>query len=370
MRIGIVTFHRADNYGAVLQNFALISALNRMGHEAYTIDYRCLCVEKNYQIRQRPKVSLKRPRSFLAAVKYPFSIQVEKARKGRFDAFRKERIPLTQSYTEEELLEYPPEFDAYIAGSDQIWNGMIVGGHNPIYTLEFAPKGKKIAYGASAGNSSLIPQESYAAIGGIDYILVRELELKHMIEQKIGKNATLCLDPVFLLSRNEWVSMIQDRECPRQIFLYRVGRGTQGVIDIAHEYARKNGGKIVYPMAFDMKIGISADCRFTAGPIEFLQLIRESEIVIASSFHAVAFSIIFEKQFIALPQKDTNSRIKDLLKMLGLENRMYESYEDYLKKGQHLREIDYDSIRSIITTEMENSRCLLEETLKHISCQK
>ena len=92
--------------------------------------------------------------------------------------------------------------------------------------------------------------------------------------------------------------------------------------------------------------------------------------MIASSFHAVAFSIIFEKQFIALPQKDTNSRIKDLLKMLGLENRMYESYEDYLKKGQHLREIDYDSIRSIITTEMENSRCLLEETLKHISCQK
>lgn len=367
MRVGIVTFHRADNYGAVLQNYALINALGKVGVSATTIDYRCPEIERNYQLRKKRKISLSNPKSILSAIKYPFALNKEKARKAGFEWFRKEYIPMTDSFREEELADAELDFDAIIAGSDQIWNGLIFKGrHNPIYTLEFAPKGKKIAYAASAGNSELIPEESYKAISDIDFIMVREQELRQMLKEKLEIEAELCVDPVFLLDQQKWKSLISDRIVPGQIFLYRVGRGTQGAVDIARYYQKKCGGKIVYPMPYDRKIGVFSDCRYTAGPLEFLQMIWESEFIVASSFHAVAFSLIFEKDFVVLPQKDTNSRVKDLLKLVGLENRMFESFEDYRESCNSLTSIDYSTVRKTIKEEREKSLLLLQKALDAI----
>lgn len=364
MRIGIVTFHRADNYGAVLQNYALIKALREMNEDAETIDYRCPEIEKNYQLRNKPIVSLFRPKSIFTALKYPFAIRKEQVRKEKFEEFRHTYIPMTKSYTEEELRKNAPEFDAYIAGSDQIWNGLIFKGkHNPIYTLEFAPEGKRIAYAVSSGNSELIPQDSYAAISEFNHIMARERELQLMLREKLGIKADLCVDPVFLLDQKTWKSMLVDRKVSGQIFLYRVGRGTQGAVDIARYYQKKCGGKIVYPMPFDRKIGVFSDCRYTAGPLDFLQMIGESEFIIASSFHAVAFSLILEKDFVVLPQKDTNSRVKDLLKLVGLENRMFETFEDYRVSCTSLKSIDYSTVRKTIKEERERSLLLLRKAL-------
>ena len=149
MKVGIITCHRAFNYGAVLQTYALQKFLKNHGYEVEVIDYTPQYIRKSYN-----KSILKRIiRPLLRSYDFKKSNQV-------FGSFLNQEVNLTEKryYSYEELEENPPDCDAYIAGSDQIWNCNIENGKDDAFFLKFVPNNKiKISYAASISMDE-IPQ--------------------------------------------------------------------------------------------------------------------------------------------------------------------------------------------------------------------
>lgn len=334
-KIGIVTFHRANNYGAVLQNFALIKALQNIAtnHEVATIDYRNMYLESPYEKNPFDIASGNLIKTVYYALRRKAIKKNHKRLIYEFDQFRSKYLNMTRSYTEEELRNSPPAFDVYITGSDQVWNSKITGAENDkIFSLAFT-RGKKISYAASAGDVDLIGNGTLKSIGELSEISVREKDLQKYLERVLSRSISLVVDPVFLLSRKSWNEYLPPSRLlkDKYIFAYCVSEKSSEVIKISRKIAEEKKYNIVH-LDQSLKYGIHGRNMYGAGPMNFVQLIRDAEIIIASSFHAVAFSIIFGKRFIVVPTEKTSARIDCLLEMVGLEDCKVSSYSEFEKK--------------------------------------
>ncbi|MCX7772850.1 MAG: polysaccharide pyruvyl transferase family protein, partial [Clostridia bacterium] len=202
MRVGVINFHRAQNYGAVLQAYALENALRSLGHVCQTLDYRSPVIEQEYVLEQKlrfnnPKNAAK---SFIRLMTDPEA----PARKSlKFQAFLKERLHLTPSYqNEDELKGCLDDFDAFVCGSDQVWNPNLIKG-DMAYTLSFVPCTKrKVAYAASFGVERLTGEQAAMLsphIISFDHLSVREATGSRIVEEITGREAQAVLDPTLLL---------------------------------------------------------------------------------------------------------------------------------------------------------------------------
>lgn len=335
MNIGIFTFHRANNYGAVLQNFALIKAINKLNPKScvYTIDFRNEILETPYKnmIFANDKNLAKRIyHSLLNIVNY----QREKKLISSFDRFRSEKLNMTSSIQYCDLHENNIGMDLYITGSDQVWNEKIVGEkYEYAYVLDFIHDSIKISYAASSGHSKNLNKMLIPAIAELDGISVREKELQTYLSMNIGKTISCVVDPVFLLNASEWNALLDKSLFLdfKYIFVYCIGDKFPEVAQIANKIAQENGYKIVY---FDKKsrygkLGINA---YGIGPLDFVRAIRDAEIIVASSFHATAFSIIFNKKYVAVPRSGTGVRITELVNTVGQNSMCCDTYSEYLTK--------------------------------------
>lgn len=354
-KIGILTFHRANNYGAVLQNYALVRAVKKIDStfQVNTIDYRCLYLEEPYS---KNPFDIKTD-NFLKNVWYKMRKRVNQSRYKRlvrsFEEFREQYLDLTKSYSYEALLINETRFNTYITGSDQIWNDKITNADG-VYSLNFVNKARRLSYAASAGSVHYIGRDTLKNIGKIDAISVREKDLQKFLEQSLGRSVELVVDPVFLLSKDEWNSILNKNRILKHkyIFTYSVSEKTEDVIKVAKILASERKLKIVH-LDHSMKYGVNGRLMYGASPLEFVQLIRDAEFVVASSFHAIAFSIIFRKQFIVIPTKKTASRMKHLLEITELGDNMFNSYQEFLdertkvtiKEARHLSKYVDNSIK-------------------------
>lgn len=348
-RIGIVTFHGANNYGAVLQNFALQKCIENLGYNVETVDYINRNLLENYRlfspfISKHPIILVKR--------KYWEARNFKKAIKSRsaFDEFRRLHLKLSEKCRNiKEIRDL--RYDLLVTGSDQVWNVDIVGQENvPVYDLSFFD-GKKASYAASCGSLSRLFDIS-KGICKLNRVTVREFELLEFLRGR-GIDAGLVCDPTLLLDSEQWkqlLNLYSMKDTGRYVYLYYIDSGKIDAAKIANYLATEMEGYVVHSKKMDREtekyhFGI---CHFEDGPVDFLNRILNAECVVASSFHGVVFSLLFHKDFYAILHDKTGDRVRGLLFKVGLEERIMENYEDFIARKDSIGPIDYNKIDSII----------------------
>ncbi|MGN1203384.1 MAG: polysaccharide pyruvyl transferase family protein, partial [Eubacterium sp.] len=274
-KIGILTFHRADNYGAVLQNYGLLKALENCSENVIvkTIDYRSEAIEKPYNLGVFEYCNTSFYRYIKNVIKNIVYYTKINERKKRFNDFRLRLLNLTRSYCSDELNNDNEEFDLYIVGSDQVWSSKIT--HNDtIYTLDFVKNSRKISYAASSGCCDYISAECIRKIMELNCISVREGELRNYLIEYIDKEIRRDIDPVFLIDKDKWSELINKERSfeDKFIFVYSVGDRHDEVYKITRSLAEKYGYKIV---GFANSKKRKRDktkyiCKSEAGPLDFL----------------------------------------------------------------------------------------------------
>lgn len=358
MKIGIITFHFAFNQGAVLQSFGMQKYLELEGNEAYVINY---CPDyhsiryaayrnpfkyaRNYWFIFKDKNLIKRVCmviwGFLKCLYLNISRR-DKKRQDQFHMFLSSHLNLTSKYTSlEQLRKSPPEMDVYISGSDQIWNPEILNHcFDPAYFLDFGGQNvRRIVYAASTGGD--LPYVYLTQLNNLcknlDFISVREPNKK--IEEVIGRDIHVCLDPTLLLDAEDYYEIeAPKRDNEPYIFLYGLeyNEDIKLAIDqaVMKYHCKVVDGSPKQIMNMDNIIKIR-----NYAPDQFLSFVRYAKCIVTNSFHGTAFSIIYKKDFITLSHKSRGKRMIELLKSLGLEYRLWEN--DNFSFDQ---EIDYNLV--------------------------
>lgn len=339
MRIGIMTYWSWDNYGSILQCFALQKCLRNMGHEPFLIRY-----DPDLDMRDPLSMRLLRklnPLELARAVKrrirrtaFADNATLLK-RKEAFAAFISERLAVSERvYPDGETLRAdPPSAQAYIAGSDQIWNqgrdcGLAATAKlNRSYMLDFGVDDvRRIAYAASWGGSG-VPCASRGQIGRLlarfAAVSVRETSGAGYCASCGRADAKVMPDPVFLLERKDYenISAVPSAApgvAPYVFVYYLHNKSVLGLRQI-RKAVEKHGKRLIVVTAND-EFGDGNSLVPT--PEEWLGLIRNAAYVITNSYHCCLFSLIFGKPFDRIPQRgfthSQNDRFETLIRQWGL----------------------------------------------------
>ena len=368
MNICTITCHNVYNYGASLQAFALQRHLDLAGNKVTIINFRPWYHHNRYNFWYVPRDSryYKITNNFFFAkimyCLYKNTTQyIYVKRKKSFDRFTSKYLNLTNDEysTSKQLKENPPIADLYIAGSDQIWNTDVHNGKEPAYYLEFAPKiAKKISYAASFAVES-IPEDLISFItkniSKFDAISIRERSGVRILESLGFDNIHHVLDPVFLLEKQMWIDYSKKAKIKKYsnyILVYDFV-GDERIKAFTREMAKKMDKQIISLCDYITYNWADVNIK-TAGPLEFLYLINNADLVISNSFHATAFSIIFQKEFyvFSLSGMRNSSRMTDFLEEIDLKRRY-----NPIKSDNQL--IQYEIILNTLKKYIANSRSFL-----------
>lgn len=323
MKIGIITVHRAYNYGSVLQCYALQEFLRSLGHEAWVIDYR---------------------QQWTAAVYKPFSLyyvwhflkygnlhpivaywrerreRTERlnAAKAVFEPFLN-RLQLTRTCR----CTLPQDFDAYLIGSDQLWSHACIGGEDRVFLADFKhPQTSRIiGYAISAGVDSLRKfgaKRLLNIIARFDALSLREQTNAALVAQLTGRRLPVCVDPTLLTDAATWQSMVNGTWREKDYV---------AVYQVRHAPGRP---KLLYDKAVHLAetlgcevVDLSATCHTVE---DFVSVIKYAKYVITTSFHATVFSVIMETPCYAVRLNDgLDVRYIDLLTNLGLKDELVDA---------------------------------------------
>lgn len=378
-KVGILSLYRGSyNYGGVLQAYALTRAVEQYGFDAEQILYR---KEKStsYRIRALMKKS---PGHLLlrlgqsAQTKLCDRIcRVDRSlalRKKAFQAFKEAHIRDSGTvYTQYTIPQTLNRYDCFISGSDQVWNSNVV---DDAYFLNFVPDGtRKFSYAASIAGP--IPKAQYPqyrhAMVHLDAVSVREDNAVAQLRDIADEHVEWVLDPVLLLSRQEWESVAAG-ETPEKPYLlcYFLGND-RAYRDLATQYARKNGLQIV-TLPYTGNVHSIQDHHFgdeqlyDVGPDRFLALIRNANCVLTDSFHAVAFCHIFQKNFWALrrtAQHSSEGRVESLLRHSGLQTRYITHCKEAAGQMQNTVQPDFTVCETFLAQMQQSSAAYLQKGL-------
>lgn len=367
MKIGILTFHRAINYGAIFQAYATLTFLKALGHDAEIIDYWPKEHEQEYKL-----VNFKnfRKRSFLSKAKFVFDTSIAYSRKKKRHEgclrFIYEEFKLSNNvkYKTGESIE--DTYDVVIYGSDQIWRKKkyinIDNGFDRVFWGAYPLNAKKrVSYAASMGVVDSNKEDEVIItklLSNFDSISVRETDLKKLID-KAGYKSVLCIDPVFLLSKSRWEAIIpKDFYIKDKYILFYHHSFSQDALSLVQDLAKKMKCRIIEVNATVIPAAFGKRYFNTAQPGEFLGLFRDAEFVVTTSFHGTAYSVLMEKQFYALGMGKNSQRSRTLLDYAGLSDR-------YIDDLNHLCELDinYTEVNKSIEPIIETSK----QFLKHNS---
>jgi hypothetical protein len=355
MKIGILTFHWATNYGAVLQSFAFQEFLKRFGHEVYII---------NYRPRQYKKTLLKcifTPRFWLVPLKLKDYIKELK-----LESFRKKYLNETILYESlDELKIAPPNMNIYICGSDQIWNPTFTtlgeGKITTSYYLDFGSSDiKRIAYAVSFGCEDLTNEASLVVknqIQNFDALSVRENSGLKIVKGLGFQNAEVLCDPTLLLNSDDYFFILNNIKSKQKssIFNYFLRGKDERVRDLNNILLSRYDG-------VNDSTNISSN-----SIIDWLSNIYNSSIVVTNSFHGMVFSIIFRKPFLVIAARGIdsgmNDRFRTVLNFVGLEERLIYSIDSKQVKELLEKEINWDLVHERISELQKSTISFLNKNL-------
>lgn len=337
MKIAIITFSDFNtNYGSMLQSFSLGHYLEKQGHDVVWIKYRefTKTSENRFNLKGYIKNSL------LKAYAIYRRKDLEDTKKN-FELYKQKWLKYTKLYTsEEEMEKMIEEYDCFICGSDQIWNLECLGGLRTPYFLKFVSDDKrKIAYAASMGDYHFKDEEKRSVselLQRMDYISVREKESVAEIQELSQKEVINVVDPVFLTDSGEWSCISGKSPISGEYGVcYFVRRSKFGkcVIKEAARYYKCP----IYNLSDNMiYINGTASRYISAGPMEFLAILKGAKFAIGTSFHLTAFSIIFNVPFLTIGMESNRSRVSNILELVGLEKQFVTENDDYKEKIKEL----------------------------------
>lgn len=338
--VNIVTIHRAENFGAALQAYALKHFLENLGYKVGIYD--------EPELHDEPET-----------VKSIRSIIIRTIGNIYRRIYRKDFQRVSEKYREfsKDFFDRNKSTDCkiFIAGSDQIWNPIII---NKYYFLDFLPEGvKKASYAASIG-VKMIPEDVWELyrkyLTQFKGISVREQDAKHALEKIVDRDIRVNVDPTFLLSMEEWreIAAKERKDIPKDFILVYVLHIPRNINTLCKWLKEKTGYKVVLiDNRGYLKHKIVNDYVIRdAGPGDFLYLIDAAKVVITTSFHGTAFSIIYRKEFYSIINSGFSSRVANILDHLGIKGYLEEETE-----FQYPQNINYELVDQKIENEIKKS---------------
>ena len=363
MKIGIITFHRAHNYGAVLQCFALSTTLKDLGHSVEVIDYYPSYFKKQYalfSLNHFSQLSMKSKCAYLCKCLIT-SVSKTKRRK-KFNLFINQ-LPLTDSQYNEKNYVFK-KYDAIIFGSDQIWNPLLTSKEDNIFCGNFS-KNNSLFISYAASTSPGILNTSYSnyfkdIANRFDSISVREQSLVEYFHSIGAKSATLVLDPVLLLPQEKWKNIAIPSTKKNYLLIYTVPQNPK-VRELAEMIAKQKKLEII-EIRPTVNLKPTKKSLDTVSPNEFLGYFSGASFVVTTSFHGTAFSIIFQKQFVTLQLGTAqDDRAQNLLNQLGLKDRLV----DHTHLINPESDIDYKKIQKKLDALIKHSKSFITKSLKN-----
>lgn len=367
MKIKIITCSRAYNLGAVLQTYALQTYLSYLNHDVEVIDYNPeyfrRSVSYTYMGSYKNKGSLLKLGYILYKAPQRFIDH------NIYKSFLKKYIRKTEEYQSfEELCEARLIADVFICGSDQIWCPTKPTGKDDAMYLHFVKNAKKISYAASFGETFVEKDFSdslKARLNDFSNISVRESSGVNILKS-IGIYSVQVLDPIFLLSTRHWDEFSRSSNRYKQydnyVLVYPMSvSDIKFIVDVARKIARETNSAVVVIGKTRKEQGGYSKVN-NATPQDFVSLIKHSTCVVTNSFHATAFSIHFNKDFVVCGKDATpNPRIKSLLELTHLSERYITNvdiHESVLKK------IRYELVKPILEDALSASIHFLNSAIK------
>lgn len=354
IRIGIATFHRPVNYGAVLQAYALQKVLQKLGYNIEIIDFATKKHRDAYD-PEKTQNPIYRKTANYNIMRY-----------NKFQQFIENVLSLSKhtflTSKEFENSEEIKSYDIVITGSDQIWNLNFRGNgwYSDFYFMPYTQIKHRIAYAPSMGSSARSKLLPYVAfMREYDYIFMREKSGAEMVGGLLGRNINQVEDPTLLISKDEWCSRSINMDKP--YLLYYEVAGAKDALLIARRMAKKFKLKLKIISLKDVYKGYNIEYIRDAGPMEFVEYIQHASLVITTSFHGTAFSINLEVPFYSIISNKNTSRINTLLEVTGLEDRIIclrdiDNICDY--------KMDYTNVRPIIEKRRDHSIKLLKGSIE------
>jgi len=351
MKIGIITFHCANNYGAVLQAVALQKFVSDIfpDSEIKIINYRPKSIIDTYSVFYPIRISssflLKARRWLGLLLQLPFALKC----KVSFSQFRRNHFHLINT---SKLFD----FDFIICGSDQIWNPVLTNGLDSHYFGHFINfTGKRIAYAVSDGGElfgvdNLPIKELLSCFSALS---VRETSMLPLIQPLYDKSIISVLDPVFLPGTTFWNTIANDSKDSNYILLYQLAENPVLLAEAINIATKQNKRliEVSYGMPFRSIIKKRRTVRVAVTPQDFLGYFKNADMILTNSFHGTAFSIIFRKQFFSFALSKRSSRMIDLLDTLALSNRYVNSCITHLHEA-----IDYTLVQRKLDCEIGKSK--------------
>lgn len=333
MRIAIITFQRAHNYGSILQAYALQQYLKSAPEVEVCeiLDFSNKAQKEMYAV-YHPITSGK----YVIKNALAFIMRKEFFRQNRdFDAFIESHLNLSnESYTTgEEMSETEAEYDAFFAGSDQIWNIRCIDADDA-YFLNFVHAKPKYAYAPSFGAQNINECTENAnyyreLLSQFRRISIREKNGQKWLLQLLGQQVPLLIDPTMFYDKEYWSQFMAKPQRKEKYILYYSFGFTHEINRAVKKIAKKIGLPVIMlnVRAWMYKTGFLYGFKYAehSGPAEFLRYVNDAEMILSNSFHGTVFSALFEKNFWYLtgsthnPQDD---RAKTMVEQIGIEDRM------------------------------------------------
>lgn len=367
-KIEIITLQRVPNYGSVLQAYATQKVLENKGYQAEIINY--------FPERMTTKAMLRRIKNKNNKLKHSLMLRTIArivilpsyyVRFKTFNKFTNEKLRMTKKvyHSCDELKIDVPEADIYCTGSDQVWNSDWNEGIDEALFLDFVPNNKKcIAYSASFGKKELNDWEidkTKELLKKYDNISLREKSGVEILDKLGIKGSTHVVDPTLLLDGNEWRKISSKKfQNEKYILVYNLNRNKK-IDTYAKNLSKKTGLKVKY-LSYQLHEFYKYGKMYCNPQVEdFLALIDNAEVVITDSFHATAFSINFNTDFVIVYPDKFSTRLQSILELTNLEDRVAKNENDlkiYDKK------IDFEKINNIMKQEIKKSWDWLENALE------
>jgi len=335
MRIGILTFHGAHNYGAILQCYALQEYCRSLGHEVEVINHIIPQMASIYEPmpRQRIKQALHNP--LLAAkilIKGLLQYRKRKARYDAFNGFIGEKLRIVSVNT----INTNP-YNVIFVGSDQVWNTEITCGYDSYYwgTFKRPSKTKLVSYAASMYDvwPECENEKVACLLKNFNMISVREdkvLERIHEIAPNL--NPIKVVDPAWLLSKEQWKEIAgKDKISKSYLLLFQVEPLKKAEL-VAQELAQKNNLEIVYLSATADRI--NSPSVVASSPSDFISLFMNASFIVCTSFHGTVFSLIFDKPFKFVGTGTSrDARVRNLLDNIDNNKETILLSKQYIEKA-------------------------------------
>ena len=364
--MAILTTHRANNFGAVLQAYSLVEACNELGADAEILDWRSPWYEELYHRNARFSLSIRWPWQLL------WKMLIERRTRMLFDVFR-QRIRQSQAIENRaELDRVECLYDVFLVGSDQVWNPInSAPGNHPerfdrAYLLDFVKNKPKNSYAASIGVSSIRPDSLVAefikAWQTYETITMREHAGAEYVQRLSGHTAEPVLDPVLLHDSAWWSAKCDNAPSvpDRYVFEYNVNQIPELNL-VAQGLAEELGCKLVKPIIPAQSSHHNVN-GLSIGPEAFVSVLRKAECVASSSFHGAAFALLFRKKlYLAMRQNcdRPNSRYDSLFRYAGVEVKIYRQFSNVLVLYCDFAKMDTGKFEK----ECQRSRNILREIL-------